>query len=56
MQDYGELVDTAFPSRKYPPVNEIPGGTMIQDCLTEQYGDVRALIRDKIVNKYRNTQ
>ena len=45
--DYEELVDTLFASQKYPPIDNIPGGTVIQGCWTERYGDVEALIRDQ---------
>ncbi|KAJ5165547.1 uncharacterized protein N7500_007377 [Penicillium coprophilum] len=45
--DYEELVDTLFASQKYPPVDSLPGGTVIQGCWTERYGDVGALIRDQ---------
>ncbi|KAJ5343116.1 uncharacterized protein N7506_002940 [Penicillium brevicompactum] len=46
-EDYDELVDTLFASQKYPPVDSIHGGTVIQGCWTERYYDVGALIRDQ---------
>ncbi|KAE8150252.1 kinase-like domain-containing protein [Aspergillus avenaceus] len=45
--DYEELVDALFASQKYPPVDDIPGGTVIYGCWTERYADVEALIRDQ---------
>jgi hypothetical protein len=45
--DYEELVDTLFASQKYPSVDKIPGGTVIQGCWTERYSDVEVLIQDQ---------
>ncbi|CAG8374594.1 unnamed protein product [Penicillium salamii] len=45
--DYEELVDTLFASQKYPPVDSLPGGAVIQGCWTERYDDVGALIREQ---------
>lgn len=50
--DYEELVDTLFASQRYPPVDDIPGGTVIQGCWTEKYDTVDALIRDQSLSFY----
>ncbi|KAJ5925839.1 hypothetical protein N7454_007349 [Penicillium verhagenii] len=45
--DYAEMVDELFASQKYPPIDCLPGGTVIQRCWTGQYRDVRALLHDE---------
>ncbi|CAG7929304.1 unnamed protein product [Penicillium olsonii] len=48
--DYDELVDTLFASQKYPPIDTLPGGTVMQGCWTERYADIGALIRDQVLS------
>ncbi|KAJ6088463.1 hypothetical protein N7486_009724 [Penicillium sp. IBT 16267x] len=45
--DYEQMVDDLFTSQKYPPIDGLPGGTVIQGCWTERYSDMRALIQDE---------
>lgn len=47
MLQYGELVDGLFASKKFPPVDELPGGVVIQRCWTGEYSDMKALIEDQ---------
>lgn len=44
--NYEELVDSLFASQKYPLIDNILGGTVIQGCWTARYGNVESLIRD----------
>ncbi|EKV12769.1 Tyrosine-protein kinase, catalytic domain [Penicillium digitatum] len=45
--DYEERVDTLFASQKYPSVDGLTGGAVIQGCWTDRYSDVASLIRDQ---------
>ena len=47
MRNYEDLVDALFSSRKYPSVDGLIGGVVIQGCWTERYSDVGALIQDQ---------
>lgn len=47
MLEYGKLVDGLFASKKYPPVDELPAGVVIQRCWTGEYSHMKALIEDQ---------
>ncbi|KAJ5259551.1 hypothetical protein N7478_012532 [Penicillium angulare] len=45
--EYGQLVDGLFASRRYPEINGLPGGAVIEGCWTERYNDLEELIQDQ---------
>lgn len=47
MEIYQGLVDHLFASKKYPPVDGLEAGTVIQRCWTGEYSDLEALIEDQ---------
>lgn len=49
MNEYEDRVDNLFAAQRYPSVDGLTGGAVIQGCWTERYSDVGALIRDQRV-------
>lgn len=47
MEKYQELVDGLFGLKRYPPVDGLAAGIVIQRCWTGVYSDMRALIEDQ---------
>ncbi|KAL5343523.1 kinase-like domain-containing protein [Aspergillus crustosus] len=47
MEKYQELVDDLFASKRYPPVDKLEAGVVIQQCWTGEYSDLGALIADQ---------
>ena len=47
MEKYQELVDDLFASKRYPPVDGLAAGPVIQRCWTGEYSDLGALIEDQ---------
>ncbi|KAL2859304.1 kinase-like domain-containing protein [Aspergillus pseudodeflectus] len=47
MKKYQELVDDLFASKRYPPVDGLEAGVVIQRCWTAEYSDLTALIADQ---------
>jgi len=47
MDEYQEYVDDLFASKRYPPVDGLAAGLVIQRCWTGEYSDSRALIEDQ---------
>ncbi|OBT69715.1 hypothetical protein VE03_00872 [Pseudogymnoascus sp. 23342-1-I1] len=45
--NYEETVDALFSEGKFPAVNGLVGGAIIQGCWTEQYKDAETLLRDQ---------
>ncbi|OAX83499.1 hypothetical protein ACJ72_02133 [Emergomyces africanus] len=46
---YGERVDELFSLGKFPPVEGLIGGDIIQDCWMEQYREVDIIVRDQSI-------
>ncbi|EER39181.1 conserved hypothetical protein [Histoplasma capsulatum H143] len=46
---YGERVDELFSLGKFPPVEGLIGGDIIQDCWMEQYEEVDTIVRDQSI-------
>jgi serine/threonine protein kinase len=44
---YDETVDALFSQGKFPTVEDLAGGAIIQGCWTEQYKDAETLLRDQ---------
>ena len=47
MEKYQELVDSLFASKRFPPVDGLVAGPVIQRCWTGEYSDLGALIEDQ---------
>lgn len=47
MEEYQELVDNCFASRRYPPVDEIFAGLVIRRCWGGYYSNLNVLIEDQ---------
>lgn len=47
MEEYQERDDGLFASKRYPPVDGLAAGPMIQRCWTGYYSNLRALIKDQ---------
>jgi hypothetical protein len=45
--NYEETVDALFLEGKFPPVDDMVGGTIIQGCWTDQYKDAETLLHDQ---------
>ncbi|OJD12316.1 serine/threonine protein kinase [Emergomyces pasteurianus Ep9510] len=46
---YGERVDELFSLGKFPSVEGLIGGDIIQDCWMERYGEVDTIVRDQSI-------
>jgi serine/threonine protein kinase len=44
---YDEKVDALFSEGRFPPVEELVGGAVIQGCWTEQYKDTKTILLDQ---------
>lgn len=44
---YDAKVDELFSQSKFPPVEDLTGGAIIQGCWTEQYKDAEAILRNQ---------
>ncbi|GAA3266870.1 hypothetical protein GCM10020218_004300 [Dactylosporangium vinaceum] len=47
MEKYQELVDDLFASKRYPPIDGLEAGVVIQRCWKGEYSDSSALIADQ---------
>lgn len=47
MMAYGDMVDKLFASSRFPSVDNLVGGAIIQGCWMEQYTKVEELIQDQ---------
>lgn len=47
MENYQELVDDLFASERYPSVDGLAAGPMIQRCWTGEYSDLMELIKNQ---------
>lgn len=47
MRQYRELVDGLFGSKRYPSVDGLAAGSVVERCWNEKYSHVRALIEDQ---------
>jgi serine/threonine protein kinase len=47
MRAYKDMVDKLFALSKYPSVDDLIGGAVIQGCWTERYTEVGVLIQDQ---------
>ncbi|KAJ5927874.1 hypothetical protein N7466_006830 [Penicillium verhagenii] len=47
IEKYQELVDDLFASKRYPPVDGLEAGVVIQRCRTGEYSDLNAIIADQ---------
>lgn len=47
MEEYQELVDGLFAAKRYPPVDGLEAGVVIQRCWTGEYSELSALIADQ---------
>jgi hypothetical protein len=47
MKTYEEHVDALFACKRYPRVNGLAAGLVIQRCWTGEYAGLRALIEDQ---------